>query len=129
MMRHFSLEYPYCPLHLDQSIVELLDDNSINLFAKSAISTNYCKDEYDFPINNFVDYTEWYSTMQSIGEQSPLNKTLERMKLTPFVYKDFMFIDKRKILMSFFLYSDISLINYEQFQQIKKVQWRNINTV
>lgn len=129
MERHFSILWvPYNPLYIDTTFIDCVSDIEINMFAKSAISTNYCKDEYAFPVNEFVDYSLWYKQPQCIGGKSPLNRTLVRLNAQPVVYNDYVFVCllDSKQLMSMFLYNDLSQLNYEQFKQIKKLQLQKL---
>jgi hypothetical protein len=49
----------------------------VNWFAKDAISTNYCKEEYD-SVNDYVNYHDWYTKLYTIGENSPQLKAIRK---------------------------------------------------
>lgn len=51
----------------------------VNWFAKDALSTNFCKDEYHIDsINEYVNYRNWYTHLFTIGEESRQLKAIRR---------------------------------------------------
>jgi len=56
----------------------------LNLFAKHAVSTNYCKEEYVHGTTAFVDLSKWMRGDDiPIGIDSVVNKTLRRLRSQP----------------------------------------------
>jgi len=58
----------------------------VNVFARHAVSTNYCKEEYVHGTTAFVDLSKWMrGDLISIGTESGMNKTLRRLRSQPVV--------------------------------------------
>lgn len=58
----------------------------LNVFARHAVSTNYCREEYVHGTTAYVDLSKWMrGDVIPIGTQSGMNKTLRRLRSQPVV--------------------------------------------
>lgn len=126
--RFIGIEDTMSPVHppydtSGHTIRHLVDEKTLNMYCRDAISVNHLKEEYDDEtINAWVDYGEWYIKEIPVGVSSQMNKTLKRFGMKEILEKKSVCInvDGRMYIPEIFVYMNLDTIQPESVDEIKK---------
>jgi hypothetical protein len=122
IIQHFQFPKKISENHLKLNIKQIQNIEELNRYTAHAISTNYCKNEYDDNINHFVDYNHWYDDFIDIATESGTSLFFKKKGKPIPECKRHLYVTykKKKYLTNMFLYWNLAKIECQSFDKIQK---------